>query len=101
MAAVPPAAPASPVLNVVRAVRKFDLKTVVRAHPYIIYSSLCLTLAIWANYAQYQRLKPLFPDFDKYREKEGSRMVDAKRQELADVLRYNNMVSSMRKDVGK
>ena len=91
----------APVLALVRRVRTLDVKTVIRTHPYMIYSSLCVSLFTWANYAQYIRLKPLYPDFDQYREKEGSRMVDAKRQELADVLRYNTMVSSMRREVGK
>jgi hypothetical protein len=98
----PPApAPTSPLFRAVRAVRKLDAKTMIRTHPYIIYTSLCFSLVAWANHAQYKRLKPLYPDFDQYREKEGSRMAEAKRQELADVLRYNNMVSSMRRDIGK
>ena len=88
-------------LKVTRFVRTFDLTATVRSHPFISYGCLCTALVGWANYAQYQRLKPMFPDFDNYRRQEGGRMIDAKRQEFADVLRYNNMVQSMRSDLSQ
>lgn len=86
-------------LKVARRIRTFDLTATVRSHPFLLYWGLCGVLFTWANYAQHQRLAPMFPDFEKYREREGGRMLDAKRQEFADVMRYNNMVSSMRRDL--
>lgn len=41
----------------------------------------------------------MFPKYNKYRADEGGRMLEAKRQELADVARYNNMVVNMRSEL--
>lgn len=88
-------------LRIVRRVRTFDLKVSVQRHPFVTYGVLCSVLVGWANYAQYSRLSPLFPDYESFRHKEGGRMLDAKRQEFADVMRYNNMVQGMRNDLNR
>lgn len=62
---------------------------------------MCSVLLVWANVAQYKRLKPLYPDYNRYLKEEGGRMVAAKQQELMDVTRYNGMVRAMRQDVTK
>lgn len=87
-------------LRAVRAIRTFEVKGNIQRHPFIVYSIMCSVLIGWANYAQYSRLSGLFPNYDAYRKNEGGRMLDAKRQEFADVLRYNNMVKGMRNDLG-
>lgn len=91
----------SPMLSVVRFVRTFSLSTSCRSHPFGWYLSLCAALVVWANYAQYQRLKPMFPQYDRYSREEGGRLMEAKRQELAEVTRYNNMVGGMRRDLNR
>lgn len=88
-------------LKAVRKLRTFRPKEFAHRHPFAIYWTLCAALFSWANYAQYHRLAPMYPNFEEYRSREGGRMVDAKRQEFADVLRYNNMVSQMRSDLRK
>jgi hypothetical protein len=88
-------------LKIVRKIRTIDVKGTIRSRPFTIYWSMCLVLVSWANYAQYHRLSPMYPNFENYRKNEGGRMVDAKRQELADVMRYNNMVNSMRSELNK
>jgi hypothetical protein len=87
-------------LRVARAVRTFEVKGNIQRHPFIVYGMLCSALVGWANYAQYARLAGLYPNYETYRSNEGGRMLDAKRQEFADVLRYNNMVKGMRNDLG-
>ncbi|KEG12412.1 hypothetical protein DQ04_01731000 [Trypanosoma grayi] len=83
-------------LRVARSIRTFDLKHSCRTRPYAWYFSVAALFVTWANYAQYKRLKPMYPNYEEYRVNEGGRMLEAKRQELADVMRYNNMVSTMR-----
>jgi hypothetical protein len=65
----------------------------------MIYASLYGFFVAWANYSQYKRLSMVFPDFDAVRETQGKSLMEAKRQEWADVTRYNNMVQSMRSDM--
>jgi hypothetical protein len=89
----------SAALRFVRKIRTFELKETFQRHPFVLYGVLCTVLVGWANYAQHQRLAPLYPDFETYRFKEGGRMLEAKRQEFADVLRYNQMVQTMRTDL--
>jgi hypothetical protein len=86
-------------LHAVRKVRTFSLTTSCRSHPFAWYAGLYAVFISWANYAQYKRLAPMFPKYDKYLKEEGGRMLDAKRQELAEVGRYNNMVGTMRRDI--
>ncbi|EAN98405.1 hypothetical protein C3747_41g1323c [Trypanosoma cruzi] len=86
-------------LWVTRRIRTFDLKHSCRTRPYAWYFSLCLLFVSWANYAQYRRLRPMYPNYEEYRLKEGGRMLEAKRQEMADVMRYNSMVSTMRSEL--
>lgn len=86
-------------LHVVRKVRTFSFIASCRSHPFAWYGGLCATLMAWANYAQYKRLAPMFPRYERYLTEEGGRMLEAKRQELAEVSRYNNMVGTMRKDL--
>ncbi|ESL09511.1 hypothetical protein TRSC58_02766 [Trypanosoma rangeli SC58] len=86
-------------LRAARYVRTFDLKHNCRTQPYTWYFSLCFLFISWANYAQYKRLKPMYPNYEEYRVKEGGRMLEAKWQEMADVRRYNNMVSTMRSEL--
>ncbi|CBH11759.1 hypothetical protein, conserved [Trypanosoma brucei gambiense DAL972] len=90
----------SPILRVVRFIRTFNLKESCSSRPYLWYFSICGVFITWANYAQYKRLKPMYPNYDEYRKSEGGRMLEAKRQEFADVIRYNNMVNTMRSDMG-
>lgn len=89
------------VLLVVRYIRTFNLTDSCRRHPFLWYSATCGVLVSWANYSQYRRLQPMFPQYEKYCREEGGRMMDAKRQELADVNRYNSMVAAMRRDLNK
>ncbi|KAH8614166.1 hypothetical protein ERJ75_000719700 [Trypanosoma vivax] len=86
-------------LRVVRSIRTFSFKQSCNEKPYVWYFSLFCILAVWANYAQYKRLKPVYPDFEVIRENEGGRMLEAKWQELANVQRYNRMVNTMRSDM--
>ncbi|RNF12774.1 hypothetical protein TraAM80_00129 [Trypanosoma rangeli] len=87
-------------LRAARYFRTFDLKHSCRTQPYTWYFSLCLLFISWANCAQYKRLKPMYPNYEDYCVKEGGRMLEAKRQEMADVRRYNSMVSTMRSELG-
>lgn len=91
----------SPLLFIVRKIRTFSLTNSCHSHPFAWYAFLCASLAGWANYAQYKRLAPMFPDYNVYSKEEGGRMMSAKRQELADVMRYNRMVSNMRDDLSQ
>ncbi|KAH9580084.1 hypothetical protein LSM04_007649 [Trypanosoma melophagium] len=90
---------ASFALRVARFIRTFDLKHSCRTRPFTWYFSFCFLFVSWANYAQYKRLKPMYPNYEELRVNEGSRMLDAKRQELADVMRYNTMVKTMRSEI--
>lgn len=55
--------------------------------------------ALFANYKQHQRMRTLYPDYDKYAKIQGARYNEAKTQELYDVRRYNDMVAQMRGDI--
>ncbi|KAG5472339.1 hypothetical protein LSCM1_03738 [Leishmania martiniquensis] len=89
------------VLRIVRKVRTFSFTVSCRSHPFAWYAGLCCALFGWANYAQYKRLAPMFPKYERYLTEEGGRMLEAKRQELAEVSRYNNMVGAMRRDLAR
>ncbi|KAG5496577.1 hypothetical protein JIQ42_03407 [Leishmania sp. Namibia] len=89
------------ILHSVRKVRTFSFTASCRSHPFAWYAGLCGTLFGWANYAQYRRLAPMFPKYEQYLTEEGGRMLEAKRQELAEVSRYNNMVGAMRRDLAR
>lgn len=86
-------------LHIVRKLRTFSLTASCRSHPFAWYAGLYAAFVSWANYAQYKRLAPMFPKYERYLKEEGGRMLDAKRQELAEVSRYNNMVGTMRRDI--
>ncbi|CAJ1010569.1 hypothetical protein Q4I28_005884 [Leishmania naiffi] len=87
------------ILHIVRKVRTFSFTANYRRHPFAWYGGLCCALFSWANYAQYKRLAPMFPKYERYLTEEGGRMLEAKRQELAEVSRYNHMVGAMRRDL--
>ncbi|EPY32830.1 hypothetical protein STCU_02621 [Strigomonas culicis] len=91
--------PSHIVLKAVRQLRTFSLTDSCRRHPFAWYGGLCTVLVGWANYAQYQRLMPMFPVYERYLKEEGGRMVQAKKQELSEVNRYNSMVTQMRSDL--
>ncbi|KAG5498626.1 hypothetical protein JKF63_02912 [Porcisia hertigi] len=87
------------VYRIVRKLRSFSFAASCRSHPFAWYACFCTGLFGWANYAQYKRLASMFPQYERYLTEEGGRMLEAKRQELAEVSRYNNMVGSMRRDL--
>ncbi|KAK7194230.1 hypothetical protein NESM_000337500 [Novymonas esmeraldas] len=89
----------STLFHLVRRVRTFSVAASCRSHPFLWYAGLCGALMSWANYAQYRRLAPMFPTYERYLTEEGGRMLEAKRQELAEVTRYNSMVGTMRRDL--
>ncbi|KPA83126.1 putative mitochondrial hypothetical protein [Leptomonas pyrrhocoris] len=86
-------------LHFVRRLRTFSVTASCRSHPFVWYGGVYAVFISWANYAQYKRLAPMFPNYERYLKEEGGRMLDAKRQELAEVGRYNSMVGSMRRDI--
>lgn len=86
-------------LHVVRKLRTFSPTEYAIRHPFIIYWTLFGGIAVWANVSQYRRVQSMYPDYDKVRSREGQLLARAKQQELSDVMRYNNMVSTMRNDL--
>ncbi|KPI90411.1 hypothetical protein ABL78_0487 [Leptomonas seymouri] len=90
---------ANSLLRSVRKIRTFSFTTSCRNHPFAWYAGVFAVFISWANYAQYKRLAPMFPQYERYLKEEGGRMLDAKRQELAEVSRYNSMVGTMRRDI--
>lgn len=65
---------------------------------YHIHFGLWGSLLIFSNYKYFQREREFVVDFESFGERE-HQMLDFKRQELADVRKYNSRVEDMRKDL--
>jgi hypothetical protein len=89
----------TPLMRVVRRVRNFSPRAFLHSSPTAVYLGIFGCIVTVANVAQYRRMKSIYPDYDKYAKMQGARYNEAKTQELFDVNRYNNMVSSMRQDI--
>jgi hypothetical protein len=102
-AAAATSAPKAPGNNVflrgVRAFRTFEPRQFLHKHPTRIYMAVAGFGVIAANVLQYRRMRSIYPDYDKYAKIQGAQYSEAKTQELCDVMRYNNMVDTMRHDI--
>jgi hypothetical protein len=87
-------------LRIIRKIRLFDPKDYVHRQRYVVYSGVFACIAVAGNVMQYRRMRKLYPDYNEVARTQGAMYAGAKAQELADVQRYNNMVKSMRTDIG-
>lgn len=86
-------------LRLARNIRTFEPRDFLQTRTTAVYCALFGGFSVYANYKQYERMNSIYPDYDEYASLRGGQYNEAKQQELADVVRYNNMVDNMRSEL--